>query len=141
MDVFLAQDWLTLTNSSAGALTIVQSESEWLDLAAYRDVVCWLQIKRASLTTIAIDFQTAIAREEALFTNMAEVTTASGAEVIVTPILQDLQTGGGSAAPLARWVRWTVRLPASTAEFTFRLWIAANKPGRAAPSRAGAQRR
>lgn len=137
MDVFLAQDWLTLTNSSAGPMTVIQSEPAWLDLAAYRDAVAWLQIKRQSVTTISIGYQTAIAKEESLFATMAIVTTASGAEVIVTPMLQETQPTG--VPTLARWFRWISVVPAG-AEFTFRLWIAANKPGRASLNRAATSR-
>lgn len=140
MDAVLAQDWLTLTNSSASSMTITQSENAWLDLAAYRDVVAWLQIKRQSVTTIRISYQTAIAKEESLFATMATIATASGSEIIVTPVIQELQTGGVSSAPLARWLRWSVFLP-SGAEFDFRLWIAANKPGRASLNQAHAMRR
>ena len=137
MDIYLAQDWLTLTNSGAGPMTVIQSEPAWLDLAAYRDVVGWLQIKRQSTTTISIGYQTAIAKEESLFSTMAIVTTASGAEVIVTPMLQETQPS--AVGGLARWFRWSSVIPAG-AEFTFRLWIAANKPGRASVNRAAASR-
>jgi hypothetical protein len=139
MDVFLAQDWLSLPNSSVNPVGVIQSEGAWLDLGAYRDVVAWLQIKRQSVNNISIAYQTAVAKEESLFATMAALTTATGSEVIVTPMLQDLQTGAALNAPLMRWFRWSSVVPAG-AEFTFRLWIAANKPGRASVNRAASPR-
>ena len=140
MDVYLAQDWITLATPSGGSsYTIVQSEPSWLDLVSYRDIVAWLDIKRASAATFTVAYQSAVAKEESLFATMAQITPAIGASVTVTPMLQELQ-GGTNLAPLARWLRWSVTLPTGPNEIVFRLWIAANKPGRASLNRAAASR-
>ncbi len=140
MDTYLAQDWITLVGSSIGGSAVTQSELAWLDFAAYRDVVAWLDVKRASTSGITMSYQSAVARQESLFATMAQVSPLAGASLIVTPMLQDLQTGGATAAPLARFFRWSLNIPAS-AEIVFRLWVAANKPGRAAMNRAATTRR
>jgi hypothetical protein len=138
MDTFLAQDWITATAGTAGAITLVQSEVQWLDLAAYRDVVAWLDVKRSSSVTIAVTYESAIAKEDSLFATMGLVNPLAGASLTVTPMLQDLQTGGANTAPLARWFRWKVAVPVNQ-DLVFRLWIAANKPGRAGLNRAASR--
>ncbi len=119
MKCFLLQDFITIRSTTAVA-TITQSEPGWLDLAAFRDVVFWLDAREQS-GSMQLTYQTAVAKDDSLFTNVAILTPATG--VTVTPILQDV-----AAAPLARWLRW--QLSGASADLTFRIWVAANKPGR-----------
>ena len=137
MDTYLLQDWLSLSSNAAGNV-ITQSEGRWLDLAAYRDVVAWLDVKQVSSGSVAIGYQSAIAKEETLFATMATSTRLLSPGVSTVPMLYELQAMS-RAAPLARWVRWQASLNAGDS-ITFRIWIAANKPGRASLNRAAVRR-
>ena len=145
MDCFLLQDWLALSSASGGAgstVSIPQSEAGWLDLGAYRDVVAWVEVKELSSSSLSIGLQSAVAKEELLFATMGSTPSPLTTGVKVVPMLQELQTGAAGAAPLARWLRWQVSLSGGSGwDVTFRIWIAANKPGRAALNRGAAARR
>ena len=140
MDSYLLQDYLTLSSPAGGTGVITQSEAGWLDLAAYRDVVAWLEVKELSTSSLSIAIQTAVAKQELLFATMATSPSPLTTGVATVPMLSDLQSGGAGAAPLARWLRWQVSL-AGAWNITFRIWIAANKPGRAALNRGAAATR
>lgn len=133
MDCYLLQDWLSLRTTSGG--TITQSEQAWLDLGAYRDVIAWIDVREMSPAGVPLAIQTSVAKEESLFATMVALLPSSSSGLTVLPALQDVQTGAVNAAGLARWVRWQVS-SMSAWDITFRIWIAANKPGRAAMKRA-----
>lgn len=135
MDCFLLQDWTSLSTGSGGG-TITQSESAWLDLAAYRDVVAWIDVPAISAVGLPLALQTSVSKEDSLFTTMVLAPATFTTGLTVVPALQDVQTGAANAAGLARWVRWQIAQSGGTWSITFRIWIAANKPGRAAASRA-----
>ena len=135
MDAFLLQDWVSLSTGAGGG-TITQSEAAWLDLAAYRDVVAWIDVRSISATGLPLSIQTSVAKEESLFKTMVLAPATFGTGLTIVPALQDVQTGAANAAGLARWVRWQIAQSGTAWSITFRIWIAANKPGRAAASRA-----
>ena len=128
--------------SNAANMVFTQSEARWIDLAGYRDVVAWLDVKQVSSSSVAIGYQSAIAKEDvtgsSLFATMATSTRLLGPGVSIVPMLYELQSISG-APPLARWVRWQASLNAGDS-ITFRIWIAANKPGRASLNRAAVRR-
>lgn len=131
MDGLVLQDWTTTRGQGgAGITTVIQSESAWLDLAAYRDIVAWLDVREASAdagVTVQLTFQTAPAKDESLFVAMASPVNLS-AGLIVVPMLAPL-----AAAPLSRYLRWRLSPSATTAtpwDVTFRCIVAANRPGR-----------
>lgn len=119
MKSFLLQDWLV----ARGTGVVTQSERTWLDLSGYRDVVAWLDIRELSATPPALAYQTAPAKDELLFASAATVSLATG--LTTTPILQDTAT-----TPLARWFRWQLNFGGVAGDVEFRIWVAANKPGR-----------
>ena len=141
MDVILLQNWTTLIAPSTGAVTVTQSEPSWLDLSSYRDAVAWLDVKHCSVAGINVSYQSSVTKEEGMFASMGLVTLAAGASTVVTPMLQELIVGTTSSAPLARWFRWSVNIPNASADVTFRLWLACNKPGRASMNRTAAMNR
>jgi len=57
LDSFLLQDWITISGQSSGT-PITQSESNWLDLAEYDDVVFYTDVRTAQ-GTVLLAFQTA----------------------------------------------------------------------------------
>jgi hypothetical protein len=118
----LAQDWLTVRGLSGTVVT--QPESTWVDLAGYRDVVVWLDVKErtpsASGPTIA--YQSAVAKDETLFTTIATFTPGMG--VTTTVVIPEVTT------PFSRWMRWQLSLVGSAWDLQFRLWLAVNGSGR-----------
>lgn len=121
MKGLLLQDYITI-RTTAPAAFITQSELTWLDLSAYRDVVLWLDTReQTSPNGVQIAYQTAPIKDEALFTTLTSLTPAVG--ITLTPVLQDSAT-----LPVARWLRW--QASGNSADITFRIWVAANRPGR-----------
>lgn len=124
MDSFVLQDWVTVQGASG--ITVTQSESEWLDLEPYEDVVFWLLVTNASTAgSPALVYQTAPAKDDNFFAS--QTAGMSGAAI-------PLVSGGNSAVvtqvlawnapfPLARWVRW--QIPAVAAAFTVTMQIVA----------------
>lgn len=132
MDGIVLQGWITLRGqASAGVTSVIQSELAWADLAIYRDVVAWLEVREVSAdagVTVQVMYQTAPAKDEALFSTMATVAMATG--ITMTQMLAVTAT-----TPLARYMRWKVgpATPTTTNPWdaTFRIILAANRPGRA----------
>jgi len=128
MFAFLLQDWLTVRGSSPVA--VAQSEPFWLDMSGYKDLVTWLEVKEFTATagSLYVQAQTSPSKDEALFQSMTgNVAVAAG--VTTTNLLSDM-----ALVPLARWLRWQL-VPTATAtswDITFRLWVTASRPGRAA---------
>jgi hypothetical protein len=141
MEGFLFQDWVTI-RGAAGVLPtaplgmVIQAQPFWIDMSAYRDVMVWLDVRNVDVDvtkTVKIAYETAPTCDESLFAQM------------ITPL--DIQTGVAvtqlfssavfSASlttfpPLARWFRWKLFPSAATAaswDVTFRIFLAANRPG------------
>jgi|SRR5580658_6551661 hypothetical protein len=121
MHCFLLQDWL-LVRMPTSTTTITQSEHAWLDLADYRDVVFWYEVKEVSNGggTLTIALQTGPSKDEEFFTALVSPTVVVGAGAIV--VHHDWAT-----VPLARWLRWQLIVSGTvttTPEITFRIWVA-----------------
>ena len=114
----LLQDFTTVL-ATVGGLT--QSESGWLDLAGYRDVVFWLDVRETAASSQLL-YQTAPAKDDSLFATIATISPVS-VGITTTAVLQDF-----AAVPVARWIRW--QLTGANADIMFRIWVSANKPGR-----------
>ena len=131
MDGLILQDWVSVRGAPGAAITrVVQSELAWADLAPYRDVVAWLEVREWSAdagVTLQLQYQTAVARDEGLFASVAAVSVAVG--VTVTPML-----AATAAVPLAQYLRWSLApiTPSTTNPWdaTFRVLLAANRPAR-----------
>jgi hypothetical protein len=122
MHTFILQDWLTTRGSNN---TIIQSESEWLDLTQYQDLVVWLDVREFTGTTVTLNIQTAPTKDETFFsqgtmyTTTIAVGTAAPAKVLMS----------AATVPLARYVRWSLTSASAPFDVTFRIMISANAPG------------
>lgn len=131
MYCFLWQDWITVaSNSASGFTAITQTETEWLDLTPYQDIVLWYQIGQVTVSTnpLSLDVQTSPVRDEAYFLSMIGgsaivFNSGSGPLVATQKLTKDV-----AATPLSRWLRWQVfaNIASGSFQITMRLWIAAN---------------
>lgn len=128
---YLVQDWLTIRGTQANA-AVIQSEADWLSLQPYQDVVFWLEVKSVTLgglTSLTLEYQTAPAKDESLFTSMTTaVTLAAG----TTPTITKVLLAQNPTVPLARYVRWKIipnGTPSSEYGVCFRIHCAANAVG------------
>jgi hypothetical protein len=77
---YLLQDWTTIRGSTLALnpAGIVQSESDWMSFQPYQDIVFWTDVKSISLgglTNIALDYETAPAKDDLLFRRMKTATS------------------------------------------------------------------
>ena len=118
MPALCLQDWVTI-RGTAELSSISQAAGKWLDLGAYHDVVFFLDVKQVDPST-QINYETAPVQEESAFL-----------PVVTTPILSvgvrsDTVLSLCAGIPLARYVRWNLTNPASSAwGITFRVWAMA----------------
>ena len=116
------QDYVTIRTDSA-VTTATQSETAWLDLGPFQDVIAFLEVKEFSgATTIQVSYQSSPSKDESLFVNMASAVTLV-AGLTVTKMLKTSATN-----PVARWVRWKLNATTITGSWDayFRVWIACN---------------
>ena len=130
MHGILLQDWITLRGSTADAVT--QGEDGYLDMTPYQDVVTWLDVREVTppaAGSLFMQFGTSPTKDDLSFALMlAEFSPAVGAAG--APRVDKLLLAS-AATPVARWMRWKLRPTTAAAwSITFRLWIAANSPGR-----------
>ena len=136
---YLLQDWTTIRGSTLATnpTGIVQSESDWMSFQPYQDIVFWTDVKSISLgglTNIALDYETAPAKDDLLFRRMKTASstfTAPTTSTQLDPIILS-QGPSGWNTPLARWVRWKLAFNGtSTSEYgiCFRVFCSANAVG------------
>jgi hypothetical protein len=129
MHSLLLQNWITVLGQSTIAV-VTQTETEWLDLRGYQDIVAWTEVKEftpsSGLSIPAILYQTAPTKDDTLFFNM---TAQAQVQLGVTTTLM-LKPSGAGFPPCARWLRWQLSMSGGLAwDVTFRIWIAANRIG------------
>jgi hypothetical protein len=130
MDAFVLQDWVTIRGPEN--VTVTQSESEWLDLGPYEDVIFWLQLSEVTSTPTLL-YQTSPNKDEAFFAAQTGGMTGAGiglGSLLPTTTVVVTQVFAWSATfPLARYVRWQI-IPPSSASFdvTMRILVAAVAP-------------
>ena len=124
MHTLILEDWITV--SGPGGDTLTQDETRWLDLEPFQDIVVYLECREAAGSpTATINLQTAPAKDDSLFQQIASTTFAAGATPTLFPVLL-----ASASTPLARYLRWQVTTPGGVAwDATFRLLVAANSPG------------
>lgn len=125
MHSFLMEDWLSVAGASSA--TVTQDATGWLDLAAFQDVVFYVDCRSASpggASYPTLAFETAPAKDDALFSAMVSTGLAAAA---APTVLTNLMLS--SAVPLARYVRWKLTGPAAAWNATFRVHVVANSPG------------
>ncbi len=123
MHCYLMQDFITVRGQST-SLSATQSESSWLDLSMFQDVVAWLDVKEVT-GTVTMAYQTGPTKDDILFQSVtAAFNVAAG--LAVTVMLKDTTT-----TPLSRWLRWQLACTGGTTpwDVTFRVLVAANAPG------------
>jgi hypothetical protein len=124
MFCFPLTNWTTMRGASTVS-SITQSETMWLDLRGFEDIVAWLDVRLVTPGTggsVSMVYQTAPTKDDALFTAVATVSALSSTTVTVTKALMS-----SASVPLSRWLRWQLTNSASTSwDATFRIWIAAN---------------
>jgi len=121
MKCFLAQDLTTVRLTSGGSVT--QPEADYLDLAGYREVFVWVDVRELTTGT-SLALQSAVTKDESLFATILTVSPA-GVGVTIASAIPELIT------PFSRWFRWQMLPPAgSGGDMTFRIWVCANRSGR-----------
>lgn len=126
MHSFVLQDWTTIRG--AASTNVIQSESAYLDLSSYQDVILWVDCREFTGSTPAISFQTAPTKDETLFL----AGTISGPNNFTTAGVQlykVILSSVGAGVPLSRWLRWYITGAAAAWDATFRVLVAANSPG------------
>ena len=124
---YVLQDWITIRGQT-GLTSVTQTETDWLGLAPYQDVVFWIDVREVTFggaTNIGINLQTAPIKEDALFANMQTF----GATTNGLTVIPNMSTNTATTVPLARWVRWQLKpnsTPTGTWDITFRILCAAN---------------
>lgn len=121
MHTFILQDWITTRGNNN---TITQSESEWLDLTQYQDVVVWVDVREMT-GTVTMTLQTAPTKDEAFFAvgTLATPTLTVGTATITKVLMS------GATVPLSRYVRWQLTSAGAPYDLTFRVMVSANAPG------------
>ena len=119
---FLLQNWITLQGVASDVT--LQSESDWLDLSEYTDVVFYTTIKSYVGTLLQLSYDTSPSADSDCFANMTRVIPLVAATApVVTPILS------GSSISLARWVRWRLNTSSTAWSVTMRIWVTAKPAG------------
>jgi hypothetical protein len=127
MDTFLLTDWVTIRGNNSGGTvtTIIQEESQWLDLTPYGTAFFWLDCRGVSGTSTSLFIDTSPCRDEAFFAQIAASVTLG---VSQSPVL--ISAGQPGASILARFVRWRLTTASvSTWEACFRIFAGAVVPG------------
>jgi hypothetical protein len=113
----LLQNWTTI--QLAGAGSIVQTDTGWLDLERFTDIAGYVTTKEASGVRPELHLETAPARDDDLFQPMVTISLVPTSQVTAIVRYES------ASVPLARWVRWRVSASAA-AVVTFRVWLCAN---------------
>ena len=118
-------DWTTIRATGA-TTTVVQSETTWLNLGGYRDLVIWLDVRSVIVdpfVNVNLDFQTSPVPDEKYFVTIAnQVLAASG-----TPtILKVLSTATPRLEVWLRWKLYVTGTPSNDWSATFRIHCAVN---------------
>jgi hypothetical protein len=135
MHSFMLTNWVTI-RADKTLTTVTQSQSGWLDLFGFQDVIAWADVREANAgggTNVTMTYQTCPTADEVLFAAATAAFNVTSGSVSVTKMLKETTT-----VPLGRWLRWRLGVtgsPTGTWDATFRIWIAANMGAR---SRSGA---
>ena len=111
MSSCLMQDWITVGGAGAsGVLVVTQPSATWLDLAAARDAVFYLEVSaKDSPDSATLEYETSPTRDASQFRSMASRVMTPA----LTPYVQRVTVYDNPPVPLARWVRWRITYPAA----------------------------
>lgn len=119
----LFQDWTTIAGN--GTTPLGQSVLDWADLARFADVVLWLEVRAVAnpgAGNVTLSYETAPAKDEALFRAVASVTLAASS----TPVITKVRLADNPEVPLARWLRWKLQgTAAGDWSAAFRIFVSA----------------
>ena len=124
MHTFALTDWITVRGNNN---TITQSESEWLDLTPYEDVVFWIDVREVTGAAVTLNIQTSPTKDEAFF-GAANLYQNTALAPTTTPIISKV-TMTGATVPLSRYLRWQLTSANTPFDATFRIMVSANAPG------------
>jgi hypothetical protein len=110
---YLLQDWTTVRGAANQTLT--QSFQNYLDLDGYIDAIFYLQVSYVSSSPV-LNYQSAALPDDAYFYTIATRTLSAS----TTPF-QDKVLFASAAAPMSRFIRWSITHTAAYAA-TFRVW-------------------
>lgn len=120
----LMQDWSTASGSN-GVLAVTQPAAGWIDLAAARDAVFYLEVSDALGDPAgALHYETSPTRDPSQFRSMAS-RALSASSPSPTPYVQRVTVYDNPPVPLARWVRWRIAFPAGAWAVSFRINVMA----------------
>ena len=121
MQPIVMQDWITIRG--AASTTVIQSQADWIFTAPFQDVTFYLDVREFSPSAaVIVSYQTAPAREEAMFQNMF-----STAAITTTGLIGPTNVYLANAAiPVSHWTRWKLSAGALTWDLTFRIMMAGN---------------
>jgi len=125
MDALLVQDWVTIRG--VAGITVAQTETGWVDLGPYQDIVVWLHGQEASGLGMSLNYQTSPTKDDSLFFTMGFVNDLSSG-IVVTSLLKETIPPG--SPPIGKWFRWQLAPAPGAWDMTFRLYLAANRIGR-----------
>lgn len=130
MHGFLLQPWVTIQGTST-TTQLAQTETEYLDLAAFEDFTAWVEIKSLTAggaTSPSLFLESAPFKEDALF-------SPSGGTHVSVPLAVGLATARNilnasvpTQIPLARFLRWRLSMTGASAlwSVTFQVHVAAH---------------
>lgn len=103
--------------------TVTQSESQWLDLFGYQDLIAYVQTFEVTglPTATTLNIQTSPTRDDSLFQTAATIATVSVSTQVLKAILST-----NPAVPLMRWVRWQLTSTATPFDVNMRIFVSAN---------------
>jgi hypothetical protein len=104
--------------------SVTQPSALWLDLRHARDVTFYFE-SVSHLNESFLVYETAPTRDANQFRAMAEVST----DITTVPLVTKIQLYDNPSVPLARWVRWRLRLQGGTGLWnaTFRIIVRAQE--------------
>ena len=131
MYTYLLADWTTVRGTGNNGVAL-PSEADWMSFQPYQDVIFWLDVRSvtAAGTTVTLEYQTAPAKEEALFRAMGTALSITAATT--TPTVTPYILSTNPTVPLARFVRWKLLFTGTASGewgACFRIHCAANAVG------------
>lgn len=121
------QDWITITGATSARIS--QAQMNYVDVSAYADVCPYVEVARATGGPFVLDVLTAPARDQSVFTLMADSSlnvsryTATGLNPLLIFRASDSVFG---AVPPSRYLYWGCG-GTPPWSLTFRIWLSANQ--------------
>jgi len=119
-------NWTTIRGTTTTA-PITQGEDQYLDVSPFTDLVLWVDCREAS-GGATLSIQTSPTKDDLYFKNILATitlpTNGTNGPVVYSAL------ASSALVPAAAWRRWQLSGSSSPFDATFRIWLAANSPGR-----------